>query len=65
MFVYDVLLNEREKMSSSSLMGETESVFYLDGWIPATYMGKLKSKMKPFDDLVEIHSRPPLPEETA
>jgi len=63
MFVYDVLLNEREKMSCSRLLGETESVFFLEGWIPSSDVENLKSKIKPFEDLAEIHSRPPLPEE--
>ncbi len=63
MFVYDVLLNEREKISSSRLLGETESVFFLEGWIPSTDLGNLKSKIKHLEDLVEVRSRPPLPEE--
>ena len=63
MFVYDVLLNKREKMSSSNLLGGTESAFFLEGWIPSSDLEKLKAKIQPFDDLVEVQSRPPLPEE--
>ncbi len=63
MFVYDVLLNEREKMRSSRLLGETDSVFFLEGWVPSSDLGKLQAKIKPFEDLVELQSRPPLPEE--
>ena len=63
MLIYDVLLNEREKISSSRLLGETERVSYLEGWARSSDIRRLKSKLRPFADFIEIYSRPPLPEE--
>ena len=63
MHIYDVLLNEREKISSSRLLGETERVFYLEGWIRSSDLKRLESKLQPFEDSVGTYSRPPLPEE--
>lgn len=63
MLIYDVLLNEREKISSSRLLGETERVSYLEGWARSSDLRRLKSKLRPFADFIEIYSRPPLPEE--
>lgn len=63
MSIHDVLLNEREKISSSNLLGETDRVFYLEGWARSSDIQKIKSKLRPLGDLIEIQSRPPLPEE--
>ncbi len=63
MHVYDVLLNEREKISSSRLLGETERNFYLEGWIRSSDLKKLESKLQPFEGSIGIYSRPPLAEE--
>lgn len=63
MSIHDVLLNEREKISSSNLLGETDRVFYLEGWARSSDIQKIKSKLKPLEDLIEIQSRPPLLED--
>lgn len=61
--VYDVLLNERDKISSSRLLGETETTFYLEGWVCSSDIKKLKSKLRPYSEMVEVYVRPALPEE--
>lgn len=63
MLIYDVLLNEREKLLSSRLLGETERVFYLEGWICSSDIKKLKSKLLPYSEFIEIYFRLPLPDE--
>lgn len=63
MLLHDVLLNEKEKIFSSRLLGETERVFYMEGWIRSSNAEKLKSKLRPYSDAMEIYSRDPLPEE--
>jgi len=63
MRIYDVLHNEREKILSARLSGETERVFYLEGWIRSADVSKLKSKLKPHSEVVELYFRPPLPDE--
>jgi V/A-type H+-transporting ATPase subunit I len=63
MLIYDVLLNEREKMSSSRLLGETERVLYLEGWIRSSDLKRLQSKLQPFEDSVELCVRRPFAEE--
>jgi len=63
MLLHDVLLNEKEKIFSSRLLGETERVFYMEGWIRSSDAEKLKLKLQPYSDVIEIYSRTPLPEE--
>ncbi|UCC38407.1 MAG: V-type ATP synthase subunit I [Candidatus Aminicenantes bacterium] len=63
MLVYDVLHNEREKILSSRLSGETERAFYLEGWVRSSDIGSLRSKLEPYSQVVELYFRPPLPEE--
>ena len=63
MFVHDILLNEKGKVLTSGLLGETERVFYLDGWIRSSDIEKLKSRLEPFSGVIELYFRAPLPEE--
>ncbi len=63
MLVHDVLLNERKKVSASKLFGETERVFYTEGWIRSSDIKRFESKLKPFSDEVELYFRPPQPDE--
>lgn len=63
MFIHDVLLSERQKLISSNLLGETDRVFYLEGWIRSSDIKKVKSKLKSYSEYVEVYFRPPLPEE--
>ncbi|MFQ6108667.1 MAG: V-type ATP synthase subunit I [Candidatus Aminicenantales bacterium] len=63
MSVHDVLLNEREKISSSSLLGETERVFYLEGWAKSSDIRRVRKMLEPFEEFSEIHTRLPHPDE--
>ena len=63
MQVYDVLVNEREMLVSSQMLGQTEKVLYLAGWVRSADVTALEEKLKPYYDLVECTFRSPLPEE--
>jgi V/A-type H+-transporting ATPase subunit I len=63
MSVYDVLINEKEKISSSAMLGDTERVFLLEGWIRSSDIQRIRSKLESLNDLVELHHRSPLPDE--
>jgi len=63
MFIHDILLNEKKRILTSGLLGETERIFYLDGWIRSSDIENLKSKLKPYSEVIEIFFRAPLPEE--
>jgi len=63
MFVYDALLNERSKHRFSGFMGETKSVFFLEGWIQKKDIGKLKNRLESYSESIEFFFRSPLPEE--
>ncbi len=63
MFIHDILLNEKGKVLTSGLLGETERIFYLDGWIRSADIEKLKSKLEPYSEAIELYFREPLPEE--
>ncbi|MGB7296456.1 MAG: V-type ATP synthase subunit I [Candidatus Aminicenantales bacterium] len=61
--LYDLLYNERQRIASSGLLGETEKVAYLEGWIRAADVPKLRSVLEPYSGASELYLRPPLPEE--
>ncbi len=63
MLVYDVLVNEREKRHSARLVGETERVFFLNGWIRTEDKDRLMTKLQPYSNYMECYFRPPAPEE--
>lgn len=63
MRVHDVLMNERNKDLSSRLLGETERVSYLGGWVLAKDKERLLAKLKPYAESIECYFREPLPEE--
>jgi V/A-type H+-transporting ATPase subunit I len=63
MFIHDILLNEKGKVLTSGLLGETDRIFYLDGWIRSSDIEKLKSKLEPYSEVIELYFRAPLPEE--
>lgn len=63
MSVHDVLFNEREKISSSSLLGETERVFYLEGWAKSSDIRRVRKMLEPFEEFSAIHTRLPHPDE--
>lgn len=61
--LYDLFSNERQKIASSGFLGETEKVVYLEGWIRAADVTKLRSVLEPYSGASELYIRPPLPEE--
>ncbi|MBN1272675.1 MAG: V-type ATP synthase subunit I [Candidatus Aminicenantes bacterium] len=63
MKVHDVVWNERQKASSSRLMGKTERVFVLEGWIRSKDEKKLARSIRRFEDDVQMYTRPPLLDE--
>jgi V/A-type H+-transporting ATPase subunit I len=63
MQVHDVLLNERKKDLSSRMLGETESVFYLDGWVLTKDKERLLTKLEPYEENIECYFRDALPDE--
>lgn len=58
--LYDVLHNEREKLSALRLLGETEKTVYLEGWVRSEDVPELRSVLAGFGAECEIYSRPPL-----
>ncbi|MGD9345385.1 MAG: V-type ATP synthase subunit I [Candidatus Aminicenantes bacterium] len=63
MQVHDVLMSERRKVLSSRMLGETENVSYMEGWIVARDKQKLLEKLEPYADNIECYFREPLPDE--
>jgi V/A-type H+-transporting ATPase subunit I len=61
--LYDIFYNERERLASSRLLGETEKVNFLEGWVRAADVPRLRRVLAPYADAVELYLRPPLPEE--
>lgn len=63
--LYDILHNEREKVSASRLLGETEKTVYLEGWIRSEDIPRLRSALARSAEECEIYTRPPLEGEDA
>ena len=63
MLIHDILTNERKKLLSASLLGETEQSIYIEGWIRSQDKERLMSKLASFLDEIQAYFRPPLPEE--
>lgn len=63
MAVYDVLLNEKEKVIGASLAGLTEKTSCLAGWIPAADAENFSRKVHKFSEHIYLNLRDPLPEE--
>jgi len=63
MLVYDVLVNEREMRHSARLLGETERVFYLEGWIRIEDKNRLLTKLQPYSNYLECYFHLAGPEE--
>ncbi|MCK4931387.1 MAG: V-type ATP synthase subunit I [Candidatus Aminicenantes bacterium] len=63
MQVHDVLMNEREKELSSRMMGETERVSYMEGWVLTKDKERLLAKLEPYAENIECYFRDALPEE--
>lgn len=63
MSVYDILLNEREKTLAAGLLGETEKVVCLEGWVRAADKKRLASRVASVAEAAHVYFREPLPEE--
>jgi len=61
--VYDVLVNERDKLHSTRLLGETENTFVLEGWIQSEDIPRMKKKLEPFSAFIEFYFQQPDREE--
>lgn len=61
--IYDILHNEREKIASSRLLGRTEKVIYLQGWVSAEDVASLRKALSLYEEECEIFIRGPLPGE--
>ncbi len=59
----DILRNERDKLAASRLLGQTERVVYLEGWIQSADAERLESVLAPFAEECEVFRRPPLADE--
>jgi V/A-type H+-transporting ATPase subunit I len=63
MAVYDVLLNEKQKLAGVSLAGLTEKTAWLAGWVPAAQADYLAQKVSQFSPNIYLNLREPKPEE--
>ncbi len=63
MSVYDLLMNDREKALAVRLMGETEAVSCIEGWVLGADKGRLEKKVAAVSDVAQVCFREPLPEE--
>jgi len=61
--LYDVLHNEQGRLASARLLGETEKVVYLEGWVKSSDVKALKSLLEPYIEEIELLIRPPLEDE--
>ncbi len=63
MSVYDLLMNEREKALADRLLGETEAVSCIEGWVLVADRERLEKKVAEVSDAAQVCFRVPLPEE--
>lgn len=63
MQVHDVLMNERRKELSSCMLGQSERVIYLEGWVLTRDKQALLDKLAPYNEHIECYFREALPEE--
>jgi V/A-type H+-transporting ATPase subunit I len=63
MSVHDLLLNEREKTLAADLLGETQKVVCLEGWVRAADKESLASRIASVAETAQVYFRQPLPEE--
>lgn len=63
MSVHDILLNEREKTLAAVLLGETEKVVCLEGWVRAADRKPLASRVASVAETAHVYFRAPLPDE--
>jgi V/A-type H+-transporting ATPase subunit I len=63
MSVHDLLMNEREKALAARLLGETEAVSCIEGWVRGADKECLEKKVAAISDAAQVCFREPLPEE--
>lgn len=63
MRIHDVLMSERNKSLSTRMLGETEHVSYLEGWVLARDKQRLLARLEPYAENIECYFREPLPDE--
>jgi V/A-type H+-transporting ATPase subunit I len=63
MVVYDVLNSRKHMLLSTSRLGQTDKLVYLEGWIRSRDKSLLEATLKPYEETTEVYFRPPLPEE--
>lgn len=63
MSVHDLLMNEREKALADRLLGETEAVSCIEGWVLGADKKRLEKKVAAVSDAAQVCFREPLPEE--
>jgi len=63
MSAHDLLLNDREKLLASRLLGETDAVVCLEGWIRAKDKERLANLAGRVSDPAAVFFREPLPDE--
>lgn len=63
MKVYDVLLNEKNKIESMENLGETETVFVLEGWIRNQDADEMENRLQELSDNIACFIGDPGPEE--
>jgi V/A-type H+-transporting ATPase subunit I len=63
MSIHDFLMNDREKALSDRLLGETEAVSCIEGWVRGADKERLEKKVAAVSDAAQVCFREPLPEE--
>jgi V/A-type H+-transporting ATPase subunit I len=63
MSVHDLLMNEREKALADRLLGETEAVSCIEGWVLGADKKRLEKRVAAVSDAAQVCFREPLPEE--
>ncbi len=63
MSVHDVLLSEKGMIYKTGMMGETERILLAEGWIRTADIQKLRSKLEPYSERIELYYRAPFPDE--
>lgn len=61
--VHDLLMNERERLVADRLLGDTDSVSCVEGWVRAADRELLEKKVAEVSDAAQVCFREPLPEE--
>jgi V/A-type H+/Na+-transporting ATPase subunit I len=61
--VHDLLMNERERLVADRLLGDTEAVSCVEGWVRTADRDLLEKKVAEVSNAAQVCFREPLPEE--